>query len=93
MDLLLFGDQTTDYLSTLRKLLRRSRSPYFSTFLEKATALIEKEIVILPKRTEIDFFPFSTIEELVDGYEFGGKRNAVMDSTLACLAQIAHFVM
>ncbi|EPE33704.1 Thiolase-like protein [Glarea lozoyensis ATCC 20868] len=93
MDLLLLGDQTTDYLPTLRKLLRRNRSPYFSIFLEEATALIQNEVLILPKHKNINFPPFSTMEELVDRYEFSDKRNAVLDSTLACLAQIAHFVM
>jgi hypothetical protein len=93
MELLLFGDQTTDYLPTLQKLLKLKRSPYLAEFLDAAATLIRNELVILPKQREINVVVFSTIEELVDRYDNGSDKNAVFDSTLACLSQLVHFIL
>lgn len=92
MELLLFGDQTTNYLATLRSLLQLDRTPYLSTFLEAATTLIKLEIAALPKHVTLRLPTFSIIEELVDQYNYGTERNAVLDSCLISVAQLVHFI-
>ncbi|TVY82991.1 Conidial yellow pigment biosynthesis polyketide synthase [Lachnellula suecica] len=91
MDALLFGDQTTDYLSTLLKLLNTPQGPLTSNFLQRVGTTLRNEIETIPKVERHGIPSFSSIDELVGRYETSPDRNAMLDSTLTCLSQLLHF--
>jgi len=92
MDVLLFGDQTGDYLFTFQKLLHSYQGPLLSDFLGKVNAVLHYEIAKISKDERAEIPIFSTIEELVSRYKDSFDLNAMLDSTLACLTQLAHFI-
>lgn len=92
MDLLLFGDQTTDYLSTLQSLLRDERGPILSIFLGNINTLLQYEITALSNAERSKFPSFSDIDELASRYESDSNKNALVDSVLVCLTQLIHYI-
>jgi hypothetical protein len=92
MDLLLFGDQTTDYLPTLQTLLKGYRGPILSQFLGNVNAALQFEITVLPNSERTGIPSFSDIDELASIYEYSSDQNALLDSVLVCLTQLVHFI-
>jgi len=92
MDLLLFGDQSTDYLPTFQALLKGHRGTILSEFFGSVNTALKLEIHALPDLKGYVFPSFSDIDELVSKYERSLSQNATLDSALLCLAQLSHFI-
>jgi hypothetical protein len=92
MDIVLFGDQTSDFQALLSKALIRKDLPLLSSFLEKVSVALEDEISSLPAAIRRGFPLFSNAAEFVDRYYQSKLPNAAADSAITCLAQLTHFI-
>ncbi|KUJ15366.1 ketoacyl-synt-domain-containing protein [Mollisia scopiformis] len=92
MDVILFGDQTVDPQQFLTKILRRKGFPLLSSFLEQVHVALQDEISSLSSTHRAAVPPFSNIAELVERYYAAENPNIALESTLTCLAQLAHFI-
>lgn len=92
MDILLFGDQTAEQGSLLKKVVQKKDNVLLSTFLERVSVVLRDETRQLP-RSQRDLIPdFLTIQHLVEAY--GEKEHKVpqVESAFVTIAQIAHFL-
>lgn len=92
MDVVLFGDQTVDCKTFLKKTLRRKGCPLLSSFLEQVTAVLQTEISSLPSASRRHLPTFSNVAEFVERYYAESKPDVAIESTITCLAQLTHFI-
>jgi Starter unit:ACP transacylase in aflatoxin biosynthesis len=94
VDILLFGDQSdVDVFPFIRKfLLRREQTGLVEIFLENASSALRTSIAGLsaPYRKQIP--SFVNLLDFIDSYRLSSCRNAIVDSTLLCIAQLAHYI-
>jgi hypothetical protein len=91
MDVLIFGDQTADVQSFLRKALGK-QNPLLQSFFRRTCAMLQDEAANLTYRTRSQIPVFSDLARLVDDYYRGEIRAASLESAFTCLAQLAHFI-
>ncbi|KAH6673078.1 hypothetical protein B0J14DRAFT_701044 [Halenospora varia] len=92
MDVVLFGDQTSDCQSFLQKALIRNDLPLLTSFLRQVHVTIEKEIGSQPSNLRQNFPAFSNIAEFVERYYQAGKPDPAAESAVTCIAQLTHFI-
>lgn len=87
----LFGDQTSDFDSGLRRLLQAKNDSFLSAFIQRCYHALRKEITKLSP-SERQLFPrFTTIVDLLARYrEFG--PNPALESALTTLYQLGSFI-
>lgn len=91
MEVYVFGDQTADCRSFLKKAVARTEDVLLNVFLEKAAFAIRDEI---SKRAYIqsDIPNFGTVQELAERYYNSETPDTAIESTLVCLSQLVHFI-
>lgn len=89
--LYLFGDQTYDGQSKLRRLFQHRNNPLLNDFLKRACHVIVHEIGSLPPNDRNSFPTFSSIEDVVS-YEEMGKPCAALDMSTTCIYQLGTFL-
>lgn len=87
----MFGDQTTDCRSFLKKAVAREDNVLLGLFLEKAAFAIRDENAQRP-HVDHDVPDFTTIQELADRYLAKGEVDPAFESALVCLSQLVHFI-
>jgi len=92
MDVILFGDQTVDCQSFLKKALRRKNCPILSTFLEQVHAALQDELSSLPSATRQHVPVFSSVSEFTERYYEIDQPDLAVESAITCLAQLTHFI-
>ncbi|KAK6610575.1 Conidial yellow pigment biosynthesis polyketide synthase 2 [Botrytis cinerea] len=92
MDVILFGDQTADCQSFLKKALRRKNCPILSTFLEQAHAALQDELSSLPSTARQHVAVFSSVSEFTERYFEADHPDLAVESAITCLAQLTHFI-
>ena len=92
LDILLFGDQTGDYISIFRSLLQNNDDVYLKAFLDKIYLTLREEVSLQPLSSRDQIPGFSSISDLVARYAEPdvSKSNAV-ESALTCISQLACF--
>jgi Starter unit:ACP transacylase in aflatoxin biosynthesis len=91
MEVYVFGDQTADCRSFLRKAVSRKEDVLLNVFLEKAAFAIRDEV---SKRAYVrsEIPNFGTVQELADRYYKSESPDAAIESALVCLSQLIHFI-
>lgn len=92
MDVILFGDQTVDCQSFLKKALRRKNSPILSNFLEQVHAALQDELASLPSTVRRHVSVFSSVSEFTERYYEADHPDLAVESAITCLAQLTHFI-
>lgn len=92
MDVILFGDQTVDCQSFLKKALRRKNSPILSNFLEQVHAALQDELASLPSTVRRHVLVFSSVSEFTERYYEADDPDLAVESAITCLAQLTHFI-
>ena len=92
MDVVLFGDQTADCQSFLKKSSRRKGCPLLSSFLKQAHVALQDEISSSPSSSRQHIPAFSTVSELAERYNAAAYSNLAVESAITCLAQLTHFI-
>ncbi|TVY82590.1 Non-reducing polyketide synthase PKS12 [Lachnellula suecica] len=92
MDIILFGDQAIDIRTFLKKVLLRQNSYLLSSFLSRSYDVLRHEVSQLPKHHRVRIPAFSTVHELVERYYSAGREDCAVESSLACVAQLAHYI-
>ena len=92
MNVLLFGDQGTDYHEKLRQKLQQKNNPLLTTFLERANVAMQEEVAWQPYLMQETMPQFSSLLELVDWFGDSSKSNPAIESALCCMCQIACFI-
>jgi naphtho-gamma-pyrone polyketide synthase len=90
--LYLLGDQTNDFVSGLRKLLRVKDSPLLLSFLEKTHIALRQEIS--QQRRDIqELIPrFSRVVDLLAAYSTELDSAPILASTLTAIYQLGSFI-
>ncbi|OAK99816.1 ketoacyl-synt-domain-containing protein [Phaeosphaeriaceae sp. SRC1lsM3a] len=92
MNLLIFGDQTSDQYPLLRKACTWKNNAALTTFLDRVSVVIRDEVQKLP-RTQRDQMPdFLTTWDLVEAYYSKGSKVPQMESCMVTIAQLAHYI-
>ncbi|KAJ6155451.1 hypothetical protein N7470_006017 [Penicillium chermesinum] len=87
----LFGDQTADFESGLRRLLQTKNDSLVIAFFQKCYHAVRQEISKLPP-SERQMFPrFTSIVDLLARYKEHGA-NVVLESTLTTIYQLGCFI-
>lgn len=87
----LFGDQTADFDSGLRRLLQAKNDSLLTAFFQKCYHALRSEISKLPP-SERQMFPrFTSIVDLLARYREHGP-NVALESTLTTIYQLGCFV-
>jgi hypothetical protein len=91
VQLFLFGDQTYDFASDFRELLREENNPILTAFLNQSCFAIRAELNhSLPlKERKASFAP--TIADLLHKYRQGSLSPA-FQTALSCCYQLASFI-
>ncbi|KAL8805460.1 MAG: hypothetical protein Q9200_005415, partial [Gallowayella weberi] len=89
MNILLFGDQATDYHYNLRLKLREKNNPILSSFLDQANAALCEEVARQPRLVRDTIPPFSTLLDLVDWFDEVKTSNPAVESAICTTCQIA----
>ena len=92
MDVLLFGDQTADQQSLLKKATLKKDHAILSTFLERAALTLREEVRRLPKSRRERIPNFLTITHLCEYYYDKGNKVPELESALVTISQLAHFI-
>jgi hypothetical protein len=90
-NVLIFGDQTAEQVSILRKIVSRKDNTLLTTFLERAAVALREEVQKLPQHQRTKIPDFLTISHLVEAYHDKGKKVPQLESTLVTVAQLGHF--
>lgn len=90
-EILVFGDQSSNYGPALQDLLLKKDSPYLIFFLEEANRILRQEIASLSTAERSLFPSFTSIQELVSKLR---NRDAgpALDSILACCYHISSII-
>lgn len=88
---LLFGDQSADFIPALRQLTSVKDNPLVVSFFEKAYSVLQNEVAQHP-RTARELTGFTSVENLLWRYSEAGYRSPEIESALWCIYQIASFL-
>ena len=92
LDVLLFGDQTGDYVAIFRSLLQNNDDVYLKAFLDKIYITLREEVSLQPLSIREQFPGFSSIPDLVARYaEPDVSKSNALESALTCISQLACF--
>jgi hypothetical protein len=92
MNVLIFGDQTTDQYNLLRKACTWKNNPSLATFLDRSSVVLRDEVQKLPK-TQRQLIPdFLTTWDLIEAYRAKGLKVPELESCLVTIAQLAHYI-
>ena len=90
--ILLFGDQTGDYGTTFRGVLRIKDNPLLSAFLDRSYFALQQELANQPLSVREQSTNFSSIADLVARYADSEKpRSNALESALTYISQISSF--
>ena len=92
MNILLFGDQTSDFHPLLRKLLHKKGNPVLGSFLERANVALRDEITRQSSLTQEKMPQFTSISDLIERYQDSKTSNPAIESAIVCICQIACFI-
>ncbi|KAI9688899.1 MAG: Type I Iterative PKS [Bathelium mastoideum] len=92
MNVLLFGDQTADQTSLLRKVVNRKENALLQTFLDQVSVALREETRKLPKIIRSTIPDFLTVKHLLEAYIEKGTKVPQLESCLVVIAQLSHFI-
>ena len=91
MKVLIFGDQTADQHTLLRSLCQIKGNVALSNFLEFSSSALKREVEKLSKPRKDAIPYFQNIRELNEVYFNSKLALPEVESSLAVIAQLAHF--
>jgi len=92
MHIFLFGDQTADQSSFLPKVFACKDHVLLASFLDRVNVALREEVAQLPRITRQRIPDFSTVQELSLRYHERAEASPAVESTILCVAQLAHFI-
>ncbi|KAH0538586.1 Type I Iterative PKS [Glutinoglossum americanum] len=92
MHIFLFGDQTADQSSFLQKVFACKDHVLLVSFLDRVNVALREEVAQLPRITRQRIPDFSTVQELALRHQERGEASPAVESTILCIAQLAHFI-
>lgn len=90
-DVYVFGDLACPFEEDLKQLLHHKSNPSLQAFLRLAAAALRKEFGALPAAQRQWLPPFTSVVDLVSGYETSTAAPAVR-SALLTLYQVGRFI-
>ena len=93
--LFLFGDQTVEKVSAVKRLMQASRTSHLlRTFLREATGVVQIEIAKLASYERQEFLPFDNLLKLAeDNAERENMGDEVIATTLMCISRLGEFIL
>ena len=92
--LFLFGDQTIEKLSPIRKLMRVSkRSPLLRRFLREATDVVHVESSKLAPYERSKFFESDSLLTIAEENTKLAEADEVISTSLMCIARLGELIM
>jgi len=90
--LYLFGDQTNDFVSGLRQLLRIKDSPLLSSFLDQTHIALRQEISQQRRQVQELLPRFSRVVDLLAAYSTELDSAPILASTLTTIYQLGSVI-
>lgn len=91
--ILLFGDQTGDYRTTLDRVLRIRDNPLLTAFFDRSYAALRQEVAKQPRSVRNNTTGFTSVADLVARYaEPALPKSNALESALTYISQIACFL-
>jgi naphtho-gamma-pyrone polyketide synthase len=87
----LFGDQTAEFDSGLRRLLHAKNDSLLAAFFQKSYYALRKEITSLPPSERQGFPRFTSIVDLLARFKESGP-NPALESALTTIYQLGCFI-
>jgi naphtho-gamma-pyrone polyketide synthase len=87
----LFGDQTGDFETGLRRLLQAKNHTFVSAFFQRSYHALRQEIASLPPAERSMFPRFTSIVDLLARH-CESRGNSAMESALTCIYQLGCFI-
>lgn len=88
----LFGDETGDFREPLQKLCEYQNGVVFRHFLDKVKDILRDEIRQQPRQVQAQIPAFNDFHDLVIQYNDSGSRNPILETTFACICQLASVI-
>ncbi|EED17890.1 conidial pigment polyketide synthase PksP/Alb1 [Talaromyces stipitatus ATCC 10500] len=86
-----FGDQTSEFDSGLRRLLQAKGNTFVTSFLERCSFALRHEVTQLPPSDRRKFPRFTSITSLLSRYRESGP-NPALESALTIIYQLGSFI-
>ena len=91
-EVFLFGDETGDFREPLQKLCERQTGVAFTNFIENLNKVLREEVRRQPRHVKQQIPPFLDVLDLVKQYRDSPSRNQILETTLACVCQLASVI-
>lgn len=88
----LFGDETGDFREPFQKLCEYQDGVVFRHFLDRLKDVLRDEIRQQPRQVQEQIPSFNDIHELVNRYIESGSRTPILETTFACICQLASVI-
>ncbi|KAF2758172.1 ketoacyl-synt-domain-containing protein [Pseudovirgaria hyperparasitica] len=92
MNIILFGDQTADQYSLLRRICSKRDNALLSSFLERVAVVLREEAHILPRWQRCLIPDFLTVGHLVEAYYENGMKIPQLESCMVTISQLGHYI-
>lgn len=93
VEVILFGDQTTDPVIDIKSLYQKSKSSKsLQAFLEDVADALQIQIAQLDTFERERFASFYTVIDLVEHYVASGRNDVVFSTVLLCIAQVVSMI-
>lgn len=89
---ILLGDQTTPFQSSLKRLLSVKHNALLTTFFERVFFALRQEVSRLPTSLQDQFPRFTSLLDLLSRHSESKIRNPALESAFHTLNQLASFV-
>lgn len=86
-----FGDQTSEFDSGIRRLLQAKSNSFVTSFLERCFYALRHEITQLPPSDRRKFPRFTSIVSLLSRYRESGP-NPALESAFTTIYQLGSFI-
>jgi naphtho-gamma-pyrone polyketide synthase len=91
-EILLFGDETSDFREPLQKLCERRKGVVFLHFIDSLKEVLRDEVRRQPRYVQEQIPPFTDVLDLVKRYQDSTSRNQILETTFACICQLASVI-
>lgn len=92
LDILLFGDQTGDFITIFQNLKPGRDNVYLEAFLDRSYVVLRHEVSRQPPSVKEKIPGFDSLSDLVARYaEPGASKCNALESALTCVSHLACF--
>lgn len=90
--ILLFGDETSDFRNPLQKLCERQHGVLFSRFIDGLNIVLRDEACRQRRHVKKQIPSFRDVFDLVQQYQDSASQNQILKTPLSCIFQLGSVI-